>query len=60
MTNSLNEVLDEHVRTVSEMTDEQLDGFILSLERAYVHATIEHALRNPVRVSPAPKRSRRP
>lgn len=52
MMSSLNEVLDEHVRKVSEMTDEQLNGFILSLERAYVHATIEHALRNPFSVSP--------
>lgn len=43
--------LDERVRIVSEMSNEELEGFILSLERAYVHATIEHALRNPARVS---------
>jgi hypothetical protein len=53
MTNmsDLTAVIDESVRNISEISDEQLEAMLLSLERGIVHAMIEKALRNPIRVS---------
>lgn len=53
MTCSVDDVLSDRIRRLSEMTSEELHALGLSIERAYVHVMIEQALRDrAVGVSP--------
>jgi hypothetical protein len=53
MTCSVDEVLSDRIRRLSEMTHDELHALSTSIERAYVHVMIEQALRDrAVGVSP--------
>lgn len=47
----LTSILDDTIRNISELTDEQLNTMHLMLERAYVHTQIERHLRDTNSVS---------
>ena len=47
----LSKALEDHVRNLSELTDEQINTAILVIDRAYMHTMIEKHLRQSTSVS---------
>jgi hypothetical protein len=43
---NLSALLDEEIRALSELPDEDLDSMMLVIERAYIHTMIEKSLRS--------------
>lgn len=54
-TTSIDAVLSEQIRRLSEMTSDELQALNHALERAYVHVMIEQALRDRPSITGAPR-----